>query len=658
MKKLFFIISFLLIGGVCIAQDIIDLEQIVITPYRYEQRSNYSFGSLTVLEEDDFKNSNSKTVLDVLRNIQGIVVRDWYGNAAKAAIDIRGFGEQAAMNSVILIDGRRINGVDLSGVDFSQVPLNQVSKIEIIRGGVGAVLYGDNAVAGVVNIITKSGQGSPKVNLETKYGSYDTNSQELGLSGSYKELSYQLAFSRFGTHGHRNNSYFKAYDFFSKLKYSLSDDVDLRFSSGFHKADYGLPGNLTGADIENFGRTYSKYANDYAKDKDYYFNLGFDKDFASFGKFYFDISFRKRDSYSYFVGANAGWNPILRSYIETFSITPKYLLEGSLLKHENKLIAGIDIYKYDYSSDTYNLFNIVQDFNDINKKTYAFYFQNEFSILDNVKFISGYRRELARYDFDYHDDTGVYSDIDSESESYQKAYNLGLVYNYSDNSRIFYNLSRSFRFPATDEYFTWGSLNLDLKPQTSDNYEVGLVHRFNPKLQAELSLFRMDLKNELYYNPIGGPFGFGANENYDKTRRDGFEINFNLDPFDWLDVFASYSYIKARFIGDLYRGKIVPLVPRNKASLGFRFFISDKLKINLIANYIGEKYFINDQANSYDRIGAHHTLDANISYSKEDWQIMFGVSNICDREYSEYGVHSATTTAYNLYPSPGRNFVI
>lgn len=65
----------------------------------------------------------------------------------------------------------------------------------------------------------------------------------------------------------------------------------------------------------------------------------------------------------------------------------------------------------------------------------------------------------------------------------------------------------------------------------------------------------MDLKNELYYNPIGGPFGFGANENYDKTRRDGLEFSLESKLNDLVSLIGNYTYTKATFKGTLYSGK-------------------------------------------------------------------------------------------------------
>ncbi|NIP41090.1 MAG: TonB-dependent receptor plug domain-containing protein, partial [Candidatus Aenigmarchaeota archaeon] len=161
---------------------------------------------------------NAQTVVEVLKTQVGILVRDFLGNGKTASVDVRGFGETAPSNTLVLIDGRRANEITLAGVDWSQIPLDRVERIEIIRG-MGSVLYGDSAVGGVINIITKKGKGRPSFEAETNYGSYRFNSQRGGVSGSQKGFSYSLSGSHQGTKGYRENNEFRANDFGGKFGY-------------------------------------------------------------------------------------------------------------------------------------------------------------------------------------------------------------------------------------------------------------------------------------------------------------------------------------------------------------------------------------------------------------------------------------------------------
>jgi len=120
--------------------DDVDLNKIVVTPYRYGESLAKTAADVTVVTEEEIEGSNAQNIIDVLRPISGITVRDWYGNGTKATVDIGGFGEQAALNVLVLVDGRRVNNIDLSGVDWSQIPLDRVERIEVVRGGAGSVL--------------------------------------------------------------------------------------------------------------------------------------------------------------------------------------------------------------------------------------------------------------------------------------------------------------------------------------------------------------------------------------------------------------------------------------------------------------------------------------------------------------------------------------
>ena len=163
MKKLKTVFLFGMVGvlGVMINsvyaienEDDVTLETVVVTGTRTHQSIERVPANVTVIDEEGIRNSNAKTVVDLLRYEEGIVVRDVLGTGKTAQVDLRGFGETGPYNTLVLVDGRRVNEIDLSGVDWTQIPLEQIERIEIVRG-TGTVLYGDNAVGGVINIITK-----------------------------------------------------------------------------------------------------------------------------------------------------------------------------------------------------------------------------------------------------------------------------------------------------------------------------------------------------------------------------------------------------------------------------------------------------------------------------------------------------------------------
>lgn len=649
-------------------ESLVELDKIVVTPYRYEEALSNTPSSVTVITSGEIKDANAQRVVDGLRTIPGVTVSDFYGTGVAAAVDMAGFGASAAVNVLVLIDGRRVNNVDLSGVDWSQVPLDQVERIEVINGGSAGVLYGDNAFSGVVNIITRKGSGKPKLSMEADYGSYDMNKQKLSLKGALdNRFSYWLNAGRESTNGYRENTFYKANDFASKLEYDFNDASSMHFNSGFHASTFGLPGALFQHHINERGRRSARYGEDHVNNKDYYFVLGPKLKDPDFGGLTSDFTFRRTDSDAYFLTSH---NPTRKNEILTFGATPRYTLDKEIFGCNNKIVAGLDFYRYYYHSNQYFFNNeILKDSTLVKKTSIGGYLQDEFNLFRKLVMVAGYRYEAARYVFAYHDsDTGFghpFPDQDKKALPTMQAFNSGLVYTYKDDSSVFLNAGRTFRFPEVDE-FTFQDinfqqqLNTDLKPQSAINYQFGARHKFSDKLMFNISFFRMNVSDELYFNPNGGPFGFGQNENYDSTVHQGIQSSIEARLRDRASFFLNYTFTDAYFDGGVYGRNKIPMVARHKGSVGFRFNLPKSITLNVTGTYVGSRYFINDTPNALSQLNGYTVCDTNLSWSHRDLTVTFGINNLFNKQYSEYGVFGFDSSTFLMdkayYPSPGRNF--
>ena len=110
------------------------VDEVVITATRYEEKATSVPANVTVITKEEIKNSTAQNIPDLLKTEVGIKVTDITGNRRSIRVDLRGFGATGSSNTLVLVDGRRVNQADLSGVDWSQIPLDRVEKIEIIRG--------------------------------------------------------------------------------------------------------------------------------------------------------------------------------------------------------------------------------------------------------------------------------------------------------------------------------------------------------------------------------------------------------------------------------------------------------------------------------------------------------------------------------------------
>lgn len=636
------------------------IQKIIITPNRFSQKFQNSTGEISIITREDIENSGAEILLDVFRTIKGVIVRDYYGNGARASVDLRGFGETSNSNALVLVDGRRVNMVDLSGVNWLQIPLERIERIEILHGGTGTVLYGDNAVGGVINIITKSGKTEkPTYELYASGGSYNMNKQSFSCDGTAEELSYSFTASRHDTNGYRENGEVCSSDFGSKIKYDVNDNVSLRLSGSYHEEDIGLPGPLNKEEYATLSRRDSKSSerDNNVGEKDYYLKLGVEGLTFDMGIANLDFSFRRKTSATYWPN---WWTPT-SSYtlVDTFALTPNYTCTLDLFGRSNKIIAGVDFYKTDCKLNDYNTSNDTKSKdNDIDKTNLGFYLSDSFDITDNLSLDVGMRHEIIKYGLNYIDLTGTYSNINENQKRKEEAYKAGLVYILSEDTQVFFNAAKSFRSPLTDEFLYYQSvapwdrqLDTGLSTQTSLGYDCGFRHAFNEYLRADLAIFHMDLANEIYYDPVTY-----RNSNYEKTRHQGVNLQVDFKLTNKITAFANWMYTRARFRKGTYDNNTIPMVPLNKASAGLNLGFWKNFKVIPIINFVGRRFPISDQANQTGKLDSYITLDIRMSYEAENYEIFFNANNIFNRKYVEYAVTNSTGSAINYYPSPERNF--
>jgi len=194
-------------------------------------------------------------------------------------------------------------------------------------------------------------------------------------------------------------------------------------------------------------------------------------------------------------------------------------------------------------------------------------------------------------------------------------------------------------------------INQELLAQRSMNYELGVVNKFNPKLKVDLTGFLINIKDEIYLNPLTY-----TNENYERTERRGIELSWIWTLVENIHLFGNYTFIEAIFDKGEFADNHVPAVPVHKSAIGLNWKISQHWYINGLLNYVGKRYFISDQSNSYPRMDEFITLDIKVSYKLSDAVIFLGINNVFGDRYSEYGAISTMFNERGYYPSPERNF--
>jgi len=632
-----------------------DLGRIVVSASRMAQHDYKIASNVSVIDAETIGEFTARTVNDILVQQMGVSVYN-SGTPKTANVDIRGFGDTAGRNVLVLVNDRKVNSIDISGPDLLQIPVGAVERIEIIRGA-GSVLYGDNAVGGVINVITKEGEGELSGKTGIALGSYDSVGGDVEVSGEWQGFNY-YHYSKYSDEGgYRSNSDVLAKDFLTRLGYRLSDKFKVSLNTSWHEDDYGLPGGLTDAELKDLGRRGSADEDDFASTKDRFVQLTLDllpwPGNINWGRFVLDTSYRNRDTYAMFSAYDFG----TKREIDTLGLLGKYVFDQKIFNRNFNLVTGIDF--YDVDNDIWGSGSNSDDIT-ITKRELGFYLFAEAETLDGVYINAGTRRQRADYIFDQRSGSAHY---DKERVE-EWVHMVGSRYDYAHNSNMFFNVQQTFRFLATDEWYsTWTGLNTDLRQQSGIQYELGIKHNLNDVTLISMTPYWLSLRDEIFFDPTAG-FGWGTNNNYGKTRRIGVEIRQDTDLLKWIDpgLFSklkfstTYTYQEPEFISGNNDHKRIPLAAEQQAELGIRMEVWEKYLAALSGRYVGSRYAINDTLNETPRLKPYTVFDLKLAYKPDPFEVYVEVNNIFNQKYFSYATKSTSSPAKDYFPAPERSF--
>jgi iron complex outermembrane recepter protein len=595
-----------------------------ITASRSDRAPETLAANVTIIGPEKIAKSNARNVAELVKYQAGVEFKNKSNTPNSHQIDVRGFGVVAAANTLILIDGRRINRPDMSSVDFSSIPVSRVEKIEIYRGG-RSVLYGDNATGGVINIITKKQtKDSNKLTLNAEVGSYEYYRLGVSLDGFKNNLQYSFDTSYEESDGYHDNSSYRIKSTGFSVTSTEFEDLELHVSGGRTESHINYPGARNG---DRDSASYTDYIND-IRDT-----------FIVFQPTYWindDTNVSFTSSYSEKEVDPSGADSFLQERYITrdFEISPKLTLIRDIKGVTNTSVIGLD-----------HRFSKMTNYGpEKDKRSTGVYIYNTSAFLDDSLFLDlGYRREKSRMNLNNGEN---YDDNDLD------AFSAGLTYNYADQSKVFISYDRSFRTQRVDELGGAGFDEL-LDPQTSKTWQTGIKHRFTDRLSAELTVFHIDTQNEIFYDSTPG---FRQNQSYDETTRVGAELGFEFNATENLSLFANYTYMEAELdkdsnTADANDGNTIPGVAEQFANFGFSWDFIDSWNLNMNAHWNDDQYAESDYANNADKQDSFITVDARVTYTWNWLSVYGGINNLFDEEYNEF------TATYGEYTAPERNFV-
>ena len=645
-------------------------ENILVTATRLDPDNGKARGNTTIITAADIEKSTARTLPELLGREAGVLTRSLYGNnATGATVDIRGFGAASTQNTLILLDGRRLNDVDLSGVDFSIIPLQSIERIEITRNS-GAVLYGDGAVGGAINIITRQPEmAGTSAFIKAGAGNLDTQQLDAQISHNTGPLSVFLGAHGVSSDGYRDNNKLDQKNLNSDIRYTHNNSQFFLRSDWFDQ-DLDLPGvrNVNPGLGVNQLRNNRKGTNtprDYADQDGYSINPGMTHYWDNGTETVIAFGYRKKNQQAFF-DFGGGFSDYLDSDLDTWSFTPRVITPHQLFGKSAQTTAGIDHYDSDYDSDrstTKSNNNKPIHRLDIEQKSTAVYADSTIAATPDITVNLGARLQWVKLDARDKYDPNAEGAFDNQASNYDDSERVhmleaGIEKQFTPGTAAYLKWTRSARVTTVDELFefdpnTFARVFSPLDPQISNGFDLGTHYRVD-RAAVTINAYYMRLKDEIHFNPVTF-----ENINLDPTRRYGLELSGAYDVTDRLKLQGNYTYMRAKFRDGPFSGKNVPLVPENTASLTGIWKQTPATDLVVSANFVDNKYFDNDQSNSFEKkIPSYTTVDAKISHRYRGFRLTAEVNNIFEEKFYDYGVSSTFSPGvYNAYPLPERTIL-
>jgi iron complex outermembrane receptor protein len=637
----FFILVNSLIGAVPVAaqeSSTLEVEEVVVSGTRSPQSSVTVPASITLISREEIEASGATHLIEVLRGQGTVQVFDSFGDGSRAQVGMRGFGETANANTLVLVDGRRLNNADIGPPDLNSIALKDVERIEIIQGSAGS-LFGDQAVGGVINVITRKPLRFT-VSVEPGYGSYNRRAGRVSLTNRWKNgLSLRFSGERLATDNYRDNNE-KDYSNYLGI-------VDFEHGRGSVFFDFQrvneeleLPGGLTLAQLAVDRRQANpSFPNDELETDTYSLRGGMRQHLYGPWSFEGEAAYREVDTDGLFF--NSGFD----SGRKQREATPRLI--GNYSNRFGEVIAtlGIDLRASDFDLNT--SFGFTKNRQDV----YAIYGQVVIPFAPRWSLTLGARKARVDNDLSTQDFPGGLNLDDDVFVT-----EIGVSYRPTSNWRLFLRRDENFRFAKSDEqsFTPPGVVGLDTQEGTS--WEAGAEWNSLRGHSVKIVGFYLPIDDEIAFDPtVVGPFSpfiDGANVNLDSTVRKGFNIEAGWAVNEKLRVSAVFSYTDAEFDSGALEGKEVPFVAEAVGRLSADFQISDGLRGYSEIQSISDRFLIGDNENNFPKLGGYTVLNLSLKYFFRDLTLAARVNNVTDKEYVD------TASPGSFFPAPERNYWI
>ncbi|MBE0498647.1 MAG: TonB-dependent receptor [Campylobacterales bacterium] len=600
------LLSMLLLNNVYAAP--IELDEVTVeAANRTEQNIKDLTESVTVISAQEIEESRVTTLSQALNRLGNIAMTSNGGPGQSSSMLVRGFDSKRVL---VLVDGIRYNDITgLSGAQFSQIMLNDVEHIEIIKGAQSGI-WGADASAGVINIVTKKGKKGTQATANVEYGSFATKQASAQIFHKTDSYDFSFGASRYDTRGFSAAEPKSTSADYGKRGDELGWEDDAYVNKTYNaKAAYNLTENDRVEASFRYIDSYIEYDDGAGLDApngpytvndldSYFYSAAYKhKDKLNDLALQYSLSRFKRSQYGGYSGD-----------VEEISLQDKIAyaedsfarVGASYQRYQQQTSAGSDLDK------KYNA-----------KSVYATNY-NKFLLLEELgSTIFTQSLRYDRYSVFNNKTTGkvglkqfVHKDIYLSS-------NYGTAYNIPTLDQLFGRFGTSELSPEETK-------SLDL---TLGNDNLTLTYFYN-KVTDMIEWTRV--QSDASYNNISGV-----------SRLKGVELGYKDDFFDLLSLGVNYTYLDAKAAD----GSTLARRPKHQLDGNVFYFITEGLNIGLNGQYIGTRYDGKD--NSGAQTGKYALFNTVVNYTINDNFTLYGkIDNITDKYYQVVDGYATAERSY------------
>lgn len=504
------------------------LEEIVVTGTRNRTDIRHLPLTVSVVNREEIESSHSASLLPLLteqvpgffstsRGIMGYGVSD--GSAGN--ISIRGLSGGSA-RVMVLIDGHpQYMGMFGHPISDACQPL-MAEQVEVLRGP-ASVLYGSNAMGGVVNIVTRRmDDDGVKTDINAGYGSWNTVRTEITNRIRYKGFTSIISGSYNRTDGHRPNMGFEQYGGYAKLGYGISENWRMRGDLNITHFNASNPGTVYNP-LEDADQSITRGMTSFALENEYGKTSGAVSFFYNWGRHHINDGYHPLDS-----TGNTPLDYRFNSYDDMMGIS---VYQSVSLFKGNRLTAGFDWYRF--GGEAWNQY-VSGERNGERE-----------DIIDMVQ------HEIAGY-VDFRQNIGKWLTLDAGLRVDRHSHvgtewipQAGMSFHITPSADLKISAHKGFRYPIIREMFMWGSANPDLQPERMWNYELAFSQKLlQGRLSYGINVFYIDGDNFIMTEISDGR---PHNVNAGTIKNAGLELQaaWKISK-DW-SVNANYSFLHMKF---------------------------------------------------------------------------------------------------------------